>query len=655
MYKVDIPLIAKLRSPKSWEKTIDELTRINPDTVYLVHYRTLVSSQKKDEAINIFINNKAILERAGFSVGAWFCPTIGYGKPSPGDNDAENRYQRIIGAKNRSTHAFCPLDKGFCEDLCDDFKRVAQTGVKKILLEDDNTLTGGKLWIDNPGCLCDEHLKILRERLSEKITRQEMLQYLTEGKSNPYRKEYLKLMAETLLDLAACIEKAVHSVSPDIRIGFSANSASYHLEGASAFQIADVLAGQNRPFVRITAAPYWKNGPSLNSTVETARMQSAWFARRGTEVMTEGDTYPRPRFLVSAAELEVYDTILRADGNSDRILKYMLDYNSNADYETGYVDFHIANGEVYKEIERRFQGKNVGLRVLEYPHNTGEMDFDDSFDYFGFADHGTLPLLSQWFVADNSIPTTYDETDGAALAFGTNAQFVTEKDLKHGLILDVKAARILSDRGIDVGFEKMERAPKPVGEFFLDENDNTVVSTQGQDGFFRFTLKKTAKVLSKFYLSDGTLSVAPDYSDELDSFPSCYLYENQDGQRFMVYPFAPTLVKTKSEWHNGLFRNYYRQKQLINGYEWLCGKPLPAFCEKHPHLYILCKRDGNKLHVGIWNISNDKISRPVIKLDKEYSSIDFYHGNGKLIGKNVVMETELYPYTFMCFTVESNH
>lgn len=653
-YKTAIPVMTGDKSTDEWKVTISELKRAEADFVFLVYYRTLENKSKKDEAIRVFVENKEILERAGFKVGAWFCPTVGYGSRTPGDNDAERYYGRIVGALGESTHAFCPLCEEFCDDLYDEFARVAKTGVKHILLEDDFTLTGGKLWVASPGCLCDEHLKVLSERTGEELTREKLTPYLTGGCSNKYRTEYLKLMAESLLKVAHGIERAVHTVAEDIRIGFSSNSASYTLEGASAFDIARTLAGNLKPFVRLTAAPYWKNGPSLNSVTETARMQGAWFSSRGIDVMTEGDTYPRPRFLVSAAELEMYDTILRADGNSDAILKYMLDYTASADYETGYVDFHAENKAVYKEISERFVGDNVGLKVFEYPHSTEVMDFDDSFDYMGLCDHGTLPFLSQWFVTDNSIPTTYGETDGAALVFGTNALFLTDEDLNRGLILDVKAARILEERGVDVGFESIEETVKPSGEYFVDENDSTVVSTEREGGFFKFRLKENAVVLSKFYVCGEILSVAARYKEEFDNFPSCYIYENENKQRFMIYTFAPTYVKSKSEWHNGIFRNYYRQSQLIRGYEWLCGKPLPAVCEKNPGLYILCKRDKNKLNVGIWNISNDKINNPTVVLDKEYSEKSFSKGHncsGRIKGRKAELVGTLYPYEFVFFSV----
>lgn len=651
MYEVNIPVMLKYRNEKAWEKTISELKKVNPDYVFLVYLRTLVDKKEKDNAIALFKNNKEILETAGFKVVAWFAPTIGYGALSSDDNQAEKYYRKIMSVHKKEPYAYCPLDENFRKDLCDEFKRVAKTGVTQILLEDDFTLTGGKDSLDNLSCLCEEHLRILRERIGEEITREELFHYLTEGKPNLYRTEYLKLMRETLLLIASDIEKAVHSVSPDIRIGYSSNSASYHIEGVSAFEIAKTLAGKNKPFVRLTGAPYWKNGDTLNATIETARMQGVWFSEHGMDVMTEGDTYPRPRFLVSAGELEMYDTILRADGSTGGILKYMLDYTSVADYETGYVDFHNENRELYEEIEKRFKGKNVGLKILEYPHDIGSMDFDEIYDYNGFTDHGVLPLLSQWFITDNSIPTTYGESDGAALVFGTNAHFVTEKELNKGLILDAKAAKILSEKGIDVGFEKIEKAPRPTGEIFLVQEDYTVSDTGRGLGFFKFTLKEEAKVLSRFFLSSQTLSVVTDCLEDTESYPACYTYQNKAGQRFMVYTFSPNQVKIKSEWHNGIFRNFYRQKQLIDGYEWLSSKPLPAVSEKNPFIYILCKRDANKLNVGLWNLSKDKINNPIIRLDKEYSEIDVFRCKGEILGTNVKIEKVLYPYECIFFTV----
>lgn len=649
MYEIYVPVISKKMSETEKFILINQLKRINPDVVYLCYLRVVYDKELKKETIETYKENKKFLEENGFETGVWVCPTIGYGGYV---TDGMDCYQRIVDLNGKKVNAYCPLDDNFCEDLAEQFKEIAKTGVKYILLEDEFTLTGGKLWVERPGCACDLHMKKLSEILKKDITREEILPYIISGEKNEYRKIYCNLMGETLLKMAEVIEKAVHSVNEDIRIGFSSNSSSYHIEGIDSFTIAKVLSGKNKPYMRITAAPYWHNGPTLNSVIEAARLQNIWCRERGIDAVTEGDTYPRPRNMVSSSYLEMYDMILQADGNSKGILKYMLDYVSKVDFDTGYVDRHILNKENYDEITKRFSDmKTVGLEVFEKPHSITEMDFDETFDFTGFTSHGILPLLSQWFVTDNSIPTTYEKSDGAMLVFGTNVQYLSEDDLNRGLIIDIKAAKILQERGIDVGFESFKKTDKPNGEFFEKENDITSAGIDGQEGFFEFKLKENAKILSSFCITNHIFGFVRKKDEEEKSYPACYLYENKDGQRFMVYTFSPWHVKTKTEWNRGVFNNYYRQKQIIDNYEWLSGKPLPAVCPGNPGLYLLCKKEKSKLVVGMWNIFPDEILNPVVITDGEYKNIDTYKCDADIVNNKVKLKNSIAPYSFVCFTL----
>ena len=58
MYEVYIPLMGKIRTEKSWQKTISELKRARPNRVYIVYYRTLENAQAKKKAREVFKNNK---------------------------------------------------------------------------------------------------------------------------------------------------------------------------------------------------------------------------------------------------------------------------------------------------------------------------------------------------------------------------------------------------------------------------------------------------------------------------------------------------------------------------------------------------------------------------------------------------------------------
>ena len=652
MCEICIPVMSGNWNEHKKAALIQELKRISPTLVYLIYMRETGDREKAKQKIEIFKNNKDFLETHGFCVGAWFAPTIGYGGLAK-ETDVFP-FQPIMTMKGeRTKSAFCPLDDKFCDDLAFQFTEIAKTGVKRILLEDDFTLSGGKYFVQDMGCCCPLHLKALSARLGKNVqSGEDLRRFLTEGKPNAVRTAFLDLMSETLKKMAHVVEKAVHSVDETIRIGLSANSASYHIEGADFFELTKIVAGKNKPFMRITGAPYWKNGPSLASMIEMSRMQNVWCKEREVDAMSEGDTFPRPAFLVPSAHLEMFDMILRADGNEVGILKYMLDYTANADYETAYTDSHVANEAIYQEIERRFTGDTIGLSVLEQPLRISEMEFDDVMSFYNFHSHATLPLLSQWFVTDNCLPTTYSSIDGATLVFGESARLVNEKHLKHGLILDAKAAKILHEQGIDVGFDSITPYPTLSGEYFPEYNDCTLVSVEGKDGFFHFNLKPNTKVISYFYNSGANLGVVESYKNGDERIPGCYLYENKQGQRFMVYTFGAHKVKSLSEWRHGVFRNYYRQQQIIKGYEWLCGKPLPATLEKHPNAYLLCRKNGKAMHVGLWNISPDPIFNPVITLDKPYRLESIFGAEGVLDGRTLHLKNTVAPYSCVFFTVE---
>lgn len=350
----------------------------------------------------------------------------------------------------------------------------------------------------------------------------------------------------------------------------------------------------------------------------------------------------------------MYDMIIRADGATCGTLKYMLDYNSSADYETGYIDRHLKNSEVYAEIENRFKGTTVGLRIFEYPELLKSLEFSQDYPFERYQVF--LPLVSQLFTGDNSLPTTYTDCGGASLVFGENANYIDTSMLSNGMILDAAAAKILSKKGIDVGLEEYSRTDSPTSEFFNEYNEQTTATTFDGSVFYNFKLKPSAKVLSQFFCTPRGLGVIPSLENinSYRHFPACYIYENSNAQRFMVYSFsAQTVIVGNEGWASGVFRSYTRQKQLADGIKWLQkGKSLPAMCFKNPQLYILCKRNGNELTVGLWNIFSDSVLNPKIELDGNYSELDCYGCSGKIEGNSVILNNDIPPYGYAFFTVK---
>ena len=86
---------------------------------------------------------------------------------------------------------------------------------------------------------------------------------------------------------------------------------------------------------------------------------------------------------------------------------------------------------------------------------------------------------------------------------------------------------------------------------------------------------------------------------------SAYLYENKQGQRFLVYAFRSENQPETS----GMYWNYRRGEQIANAVEWLCGKPLPVQCTGEPFGYCRCNEDENSIAVAYFNCTSDGIEK----------------------------------------------
>ena len=198
-------------------------------------------------------------------------------------------------------------------------------------------------------------------------------------------------------------------------------------------------------------------------------------------------------------------------------------------------------------------------------------------------------------------------------------------------MLDIRAAELLSQRGVDTGF--VSSVDSNANEEYFPEFDDCVVNIAG-NGLKKIVCKDGAKVLSQ---------LVP------DNTPSAYLYENADGLKFLV--LAIDIYEVHHGFKPNFFNSYFRQAQLIEGIEWVGGKKLPAVCVKNPNLYMVASKNEKAMSVALANIFLDDIFEPVITLDKEYSEIKFVNCTGRLEGDMVYL-SDIPPYGFVAFEVK---
>lgn len=654
MNKVRVPVFPIIYDEAGTKKIIEQLHKAKVDSVFLCTLWALHNKKMYNEHMAAIEKAIPVFKAEGFEVMVWLGSTIGHSAPLAGGIGQAGSFMPWTSVDGTVCEGcFCPTDKTFANALCNWVKEVAEFGPDGIILDDDYRMSDRG---DAQGCLCDNHLKIFNDLVGENFNRKEVVDHVFTGPKNKYRDAYMKMHGDTLRDLAKQMRAIVDSVDENIRLGYCCPPAGFNVDGTNAIELSHIFAGKTKPVLRLGGAPYWgKMDPTMISyATETERLIQTWCDGEGIESFSELDSYPRPRFSIPASFMEASDTILMADGRLTGSLKYMADYSASPDYETGYFDAHCKNMPVYEKIQKMFDGKKAtGLSIFECHDYLTDMTWPDTFpginQRFGSQ---ILPPTSVRWMRNLSLPLTYNDTSIANVVFGENAQFVTPEMRKNGMILNMRSARILSDKGIDVGYTEAKYAGVAVKERYIEENE--LINIMDGIGIYELKHKDGVKVLTEFLVDDKFV-------------PGAYEYENADGERYLVFPFweyncedPKTSLEgfaNKPHWYGkfaahsedtwfAMMRNYARTRQMIKSIEWLNRRPMDVACPGYPYLYLLAKKDDNALSVGLWNLGLDDVAEPVLTLGEEYSSVECVNCEAVLEGKQLKFKSTLYPIKF---------
>ena len=622
MYLVNIPINCdKFHRAKDKALLLDELRAFDADRVFL-NFETVLdghillhNKEEYQRQIDRMRDACAFFKQNGYEVGAWF-----WGLQF--DEQFPFTTIKTLNGKNVKRFA-CPTDEEFLKSFAQCLIDVAKTGVDIILLNDD--LRFGA-W-GGFGCVCENHVRMICDELGENIDESLLAELIQSGGKNKYREAFLNANRRSLENYALTMRAAVDTVDPDIRLGFCACMTSWDIDG-DAFEISKLLAGKTKPILRLIGAPYWTSCQGeesrLQSIIELERMEASWNNTPDIELIAEGDVYPRPRLNCAANYLEGFDTALRASGAVDGILRICIDYVSDLGYEKGYLKQYQKNKPIYQQIEKHFTNKkSTGIRIYEAQRKVAEMQSPNALGEKSNMEEVFYSSAARILCA-NAIPTVYEGEGVTGITFGENAYSLDKDCLGRGMILDILAAKILSDRGIDVGIDSFGKKI-PVRFQYIPEDDNYIIAQRVS--VFDIGISPRAQVLS---FAARTL--------EKPELPFCYRYENADRQRFLVF----NCIAKDREMH---LRHYANAKLITDSIEWLSGNKLPAVCHGHPNLYMQCKEDDEGTVIGIWNFFEDEAIEPVVVLGQKYESAEFLCGAGSF-SENELRLDDIPPYSF---------
>ena len=578
---------------------VDSLRLAGVDTVFLSS-GNMFEPSKMERDIETLKKEIPLFEKEGFTVGVWI-NSFGFGVPLPKESH-EQKWTKIKGMLGLKTNAFCPNDKKFRAYYADVLTKLAEAGAKTILLDDDYCLSIRP----DVGCSCKFHSSQLRKATKLPLPGNVITALSVLGKPGRLREKWLNVMGESLRDFAREMRKALDKTHPSVRMGVCAGYTSWDWEGADVCELAAILAGSTKPMLRLTGAPYWLytrrfGNQDLINVVECTRMQIAWLKGKNIEFFAEDDSYPRPTYHVPAAYLEFLDTVVRAEGSAGN-LKYMIDYRMRPDTEKGYLEAHKRSLSLYPKIDSLFRDKlSCGVRIYEYPKKAAlsytSLKQNNLLERTFFSRAATL-------LGNAGIPTKYSG-DGVGVCFGANVFHLPESALKGNLILDYPAALKLTLDGIDVGlrpqkgnyYSLLAKTPRLDSATEKDEETGEIngIDNMPIPGLYPLVLPKAnlykvrpeegAKILSRY--DDGS--------------PSSYLYENKNKQRFSVYLFEAASLPFDSD----LIRSYPRMRQLKKALAYLGGTPDAYVTSDVSGVYLLTKKEGNTLSLGLWNVRPD--------------------------------------------------
>lgn len=631
MYKIAIPITNRYPNRSmDVQGTLKELQKAGAHRVWLCTARGIESEEILQDQLRLLKEHRRFFEENGLEVGAWLS-TLGHGGALSHQEDEIpdlDHYQKIVGFDGSTCEdGFCPSDERFADRVSTWIGRIAQTGIRMIMLDDDFRLS---LRPNGSGCCCEAHMAEYSRRVGKPVRREEMRALIFSGGPNKYRDAWLDMCHDALIGLAQKIRARVDEADPTVRVGVCAVMSTWDLDGVNAMELTRVLAGGTKPFLRTIDAPYWaaiNPAQRLSVIFAYARLQRYWCRQSGIELFTEGDAYPRPRYATPASYLELFDMAMRADGGFDGILKYMMDYTASPRYERGYIDRMVRNKPAYDWIDAHLTGGTAEgadivsrydlLRQTEFPAKAPESI-------------NVTPTVHS-LAAQCALPFTFG-TRSAHIVCGEDARTMALELADDGLLLDATAARLLKERGVDIGLSSISRDAQVLGgvEHYIADNEDVMAGTA--ERFYTVTLADSAEVLST-----------------LHDLPSCYRYENAAGQRFVVLCFDMDTPYPTA----GLIRSYCRQRQVIDGLEWAGRKKLPAVLPGEPDIYITCKRQGSDLAVGLWNLSADVISDARIRLDRVYTALELFGAEGALEDDCLTLKSDMAPFSFTGFVVKN--
>jgi len=311
---------------------------------------------------------------------------------------------------NRASAVACPLCENWRRYIVEMFSLYASIRPYMIWIEDDFRLHNHEplIW---GGCFCELHMKEFSRRAGKILSREEFVEgILRPGDPHPYRKVWLDVCRETMIELAKIISDAVHKVSPETYVGLMSSDPEVHcIEGRDWHGILDNLATQSTPSIN---RPHLPSYTEVTPQVYIMRFNAVsrltkTFIPDHTMVYPELENFPFSLFSKSKAftrfQLET-SSVLDSDGITLDIFDIM---GNGILLRDGYQDILSSSKNFINAIKTlgiNFK-RQYGVKVLVDPNSSYTIN-----TYYGRSMDELRPRETFWaqLFSAYSITNIYD-------------------------------------------------------------------------------------------------------------------------------------------------------------------------------------------------------------------------------------------------------
>ena len=518
----------------------------------------------------------------------------------------------------------CPLCENWLKYICDLWSyAVKELTPDAIWIEDDWRLHNHGRILGWGGCFCEEHLRLFSERAGVQVTREELISKVYgSGPVHPWRKIWLELNGELMLEPVKAIKAAVQKASPHTRIALmSGGTDIMSMEGRNWHALQDAAGFEPAFQVRPTMSPYTEVRAMMQYPVPARMIVAA--LKRPLEICPELETGPR------------HGAYSKSNAFAGWELEQCMTFGAHA-ITINHFDMLGCGtctapgfGRMLKEKFPRLQAihalkldddNSLGANILFSPDaakfveaakpgigkiNPRSSEWGNVAEILGFSHRYTTKIeenSKQPFLVSGQVLNAFSDDDIRKLLSGK-------------VILDGVAAAGLVKRG----FGEMLGLQDPVRHFHnisafsyeeIPEADPAVYGVKNP----RLTLQRACRQLWQFTPADEKVEVLSMVKkfDHSDMFGCTFCYDNTLGGRVAVLSM-PMGDQGDSEWfymgYFSAFRRIFMQKLLRRVAPEMAG----AFTEDFPCQSSRVKFDGGEFFVAL-NSSSDTAEKIVMRI-----------------------------------------